>query len=224
MLCSAKRKPRKIFLYFLKRKLFLYFRKRKTRKNFSYILGSNFPSPKNENKPTLKKFLIFHKTKLSYISRVIKTNFLMFLIIKHKNSWFFFLDEPTRVFLFFTFFSVILFFFMDVFILHLSRVFSFSIFLVCFHYSTFPGVFFFDLSRYFIFHRFRVLLCCCTAIATDLRKLFLLSGVFYLTLLPHICHSTASATDLRELFLVSDVFYLTLLPDIWHNLLLSRLP
>ena len=124
----------------------------------------------------------------------------MFLIIKHKNSCFFFLDEPTRAFLFFTFFSVILFFFMDVFILHLSRVFSFSIFLVCFHYSTFSGAFFFDLSRYFIFHRFRVLLCCCTAIATDLRKLFLLSGVFYLTLLPHICHSTASSTDLRELF------------------------
>ena len=113
---------------------------------------------------------------------------------------------------------------MDVFILHLSRVFSFSIFLVYFHYSTFSGVFFFDLSRCFIFHRFRVFLCCCTASATDLRKLFLLSSVFYLTLLRHICHSTAIATDLRELFLVSDIFYLTLLPDIWHKLLLSRLP
>ena len=36
-------------------------------------------------------------------------------------------------------------------------------------------------------------------IFTDLRKLFLFSCNFYLTLLPHICHRTASATDLREL-------------------------
>ena len=67
-------------------------------------------------------------------------------------------------------------------------------------------------------------LCCCTVSAMDLRELFLLSGIFYLTLLPHVCHSTASAMDLRELFLLSGSFYLTLLPDIWNNLLLSRLP
>ena len=36
---------------------------------------------------------------------------------------------------------------------------------------------------------------------------------------PLLCCSTASATDLREFFLLSHVFYLTLLPDIWHNLL-----
>ena len=41
---------------------------------------------------------------------------------------------------------------------------------------------------------------------------------------------TASATDLRELFLLSGVFYLTLLHDIWYNdrlhqpALLSRFP
>ena len=64
----------------------------------------------------------------------------------------------------------------------------------------------------------------CIVSATDLRELFLLSGIFYLTLLPHVCHSTASAMDLRELFLLSGSFYLTLLPDIWNNLLLSRLP
>ena len=39
-----------------------------------------------------------------------------------------------------------------------------------------------------------------------------------------LCCCTASATDLSELFLLSGVFYLTLLPDIWQNLLLSRLP
>ena len=103
-----------------------------------------------------------------------------------------------------------------------SWMFSFYICLQCFHFSSsrlfslinFLGCFLFSPFSCFIFHRFRVFLSCYTASATDLRKLFLLSGVFYLTFLSHICHSTASATDLRELFLFSDVFYLTLLPDI----------
>ena len=53
---------------------------------------------------------------------------------------------------------------------------------------------------------------------SDLRHIhFNLSGPF--------CYSfTASGTDLRQHFLLSGVFYLTLLPDIWHKLLLSRLP
>ena len=38
------------------------------------------------------------------------------------------------------------------------------------------------------------------------------------------CVVTSSATDLKEHFLLSCVFYLTLLPNIWHNLLLSGLP
>ena len=66
-------------------------------------------------------------------------------------------------------------------------------------------------------------LCCCTARAKDLGELFLLSGVFYLTLLPRICHSTSSATDLREIFLLLGISYLTVLPEIWDNLLLLRL-
>ena len=107
-------------------------------------------------------------------------------------------------------------------------MFSFFTFLRCFHFSSFSvfyfspfsGVFIFHLSqvfpfftflRCFIFHLFWVFLCCCTANATDLRELFLFSGVFYLTLLSHICHSTWSATDLREFFLLSGVFYLTVL-------------
>ena len=60
-------------------------------------------------------------------------------------------------------------------------------------------------------------LCCCTANATDLRELFLLSGVSYPTLLPDIWHSTANATDLREPFLLSGVSFSTLLPDIWYS-------
>ena len=51
------------------------------------------------------------------------------------------------------------------------------------------------------------------------KRTFLLSSVFYLTLLPHICHSTASASDFRELFILSGVFHLTLLPYIWYKLL-----
>ena len=117
---------------------------------------------------------------------------------------------------------------------------------MCFHFFTtdfchfcFLGVFIVFVDCIFSCHQLSLLwmlfwpffiryflLCyygCCTLSATDLREFFLLSGVFYLTRLPHICHNTASATDLRELFLLSDVFYLTLLPNIWHNLLLSRL-
>ena len=80
---------------------------------------------------------------------------------------------------------------------------------------------FFTLTAFLLHTSF---LCCCTASATDLREHLLPSGVFYLTLLPHICYSIGGATDLRELFLFSGVFYLTLLCNIWHNLLLSRLP
>ena len=48
---------------------------------------------------------------------------------------------------------------------------------------------------------------------------------FHFNLFGPFCYSfTASATGLGERFLLSGVFYLTLLPDIWHNLLLSRLP
>ena len=86
--------------------------------------------------------------------------------------------------------------FSGVFIFHLSQVFSFFTFLRCFNFSHFSGVFIFTFLRCFIFHLFWVFLCCCIA----------------------------SGTDLRELFLLTSVFYLTLLPDIWHNLLLSRLP
>ena len=100
-----------------------------------------------------------------------------------------------------------------------------SLFLQVFYFTSFLGVFisptFFTVTAFLSGNSF---LSCCTVSATDLRELFLLSGILYLTLLPHICHSTTSATDLREHFLLSGVFYLTLLPDIWYNLLLSRFP
>ena len=34
----------------------------------------------------------------------------------------------------------------------------------------------------------------------------------FLSYTPFLCHCTANATDVRELFLISDVFYLTLFP------------
>ena len=52
-------------------------------------------------------------------------------------------------------------------------------------------------------------------------QMFLLFTTLFCQVL-RFCVVTGSATDLRERFLLSGVFYLTLLPDIWHNLLLSR--
>ena len=110
------------------------------------------------------------KTLYSYISRVIKTNFLIFLVSKDKNSCFFTRRTP-QGFSFFTFFRVSLF-----------------TFLGCFHYSPFSSVFIFHLSRplsfltflaRFIFHLFRVFFFCCTASATDLRKFFFYSQAFF---------------------------------------------
>ena len=69
------------------------------------------------------------------------------------------------------------------------------LFLGCFHLTKFLTINVFLSSTSF--------LCCCTASATDLRELFLLSGIFYLTRLPHICHSTISAMDLRAFFTLS---------------------
>ena len=48
--------PEKV-LYISRNGSFLYFRKWKT----FYILGSNFPSSKNEKNPLLKSFLYFRK-------------------------------------------------------------------------------------------------------------------------------------------------------------------
>ena len=65
--------------------------------------------------------------------------------------------------------------------------------------------------------------CCYTASATDLRELFLLSRVFYLTLLSTIAQHR-ECYRFERTFLISGVFYLTLLPNILHNLFLSKLP
>ena len=46
----------------------------------------------------------------------------------------------------------------------------------------------------------------------------------FLSVTSFLCCCTVSVTDWRELILLSGIFYLTLLPNIWHNLLLSRLP
>ena len=75
------------------------------------------------------------------------------------------------------------------------------LFFVCFH----CWLHFFMWLTFFVMTAFLLLFCQVLRFGvavstTDLRKLFFLSGVFYLTLLPHIYHSTASATDLRGLF------------------------
>ena len=85
-------------------------------------------------KPIFKNSLYFLIKSLSYISIVIKTNFLIFLVLKDKNSSFFPRRTP-QGFLLFTFFRC--------FIFHLSQVFSVFTFLGCFHFSPFSGVSFF---------------------------------------------------------------------------------
>ena len=85
-------------------------------------------------KPIFKNSLYFLIKSLSYISIVIKTNFLIFLVLKDKNSSFFPRRTP-QGFSLFTFFRC--------FIFHLSQVFSVFTFLGCFHFSLFSGVSFF---------------------------------------------------------------------------------
>ena len=50
---------------------------------------------------------------------------------------------------------------------------------------------------------------------------FLYHDYFFVTYFT-LCCCTAGATDLKELFLLPGVFYLTLLPDIWHNGMLHQ--
>ena len=75
------------------------------------------------------------------------------------------------------------------------------LFFVCFHcwLHFFMWLTFFVMTAFLLLF-YQVLRFGVAVSTTDLRKLFFLSGVFYLTLLPHIYHSTASATDLRGLF------------------------
>ena len=71
-------------------------------------------------KNTLKKFLNFQEMELSFISRVIKTDFLIFLALKDKSSCFFSQDNPAG-FSFFIFFRCFIFHLLSVFIFHLSQ-------------------------------------------------------------------------------------------------------
>ena len=145
-----------------------------------------------------QEFLINHKFLILSI---------FFLKIKTPG---FFSGQPLRVF-HHCFFQVFSFF---------TTVFSEFLLLIAF----FQVIIFLHLDSFFcwIFLSDTSFLCCYTTSATDLRKPSLPSGVFYLTLLPHICHDTTSATDLREIFVPPEVFYFPLLYDIWHNQMLLQ--
>ena len=95
------------------------------------------------------------------MSRAIKTNFLIFLVLKDKKFCFFPSRNP-QGFSFVTFFSVSLFTFLGcfhfspilgVFIFHLSQVFPFFSFLKCFIFHLFQ-CFLIHLSRVFSFFTF----------------------------------------------------------------------
>ena len=164
---------------------------------------------------------------LSFISRVIKTDFLIFLALKDKSSCFFSQDNPAG-FSFFTFFRCFIFHLLSVFIFHLSQditlydivilnfkqraTFSCEIYNI-FRTSPFSGVFTFHLSQVFHFSPF--------------------SGIFVLLFL---CYSQAFFTShsfpkfvtvpqvlrIWESYFDSQAFFtLHSFPTFW---LLSRLP
>ena len=108
------------------------------------------------------------------------------------------------------FFTIV--FFLGVFIFH--HCFSSVCFVDCIFFISPP---FFTLTAFLLL--FCQVLCFCIAVLRVLciSESFFCTGVFYLTLLSHICHSIASTTDSREIFLLSGVFYITLLSNIWYN-------
>ena len=149
-----KRKLLKNFVYFLKRKLFLYFGKQKPQKML-YVSGNGNPKKlfvfqevawkmKLKKKQLWKNFLYFRiqEKKLSYISRVIKTNFLIFLVLKDKRNSCFFPRRTSQGFWFF----------------YLSQVFSFFTFQV-FPFSTFPK--YFQFSPFSVVSFFTFFWCFC---------------------------------------------------------------
>ena len=207
---NKKKSNRKRYLIFSSKKLFWYFGKL----NLLIFQEIGLSSPKNKRfqegtfgarkikKPTLKKF-IFRKVEfcspkvknVPIFSHFLQTFLKNFLYFRREFS------ELEKL-------------------KNCSEKISYILLLiVSFHVTNFlyPDSFF---AAFFSGTFF---LCCCTAGATDLRELFLLSGVFYLTLNSLIFHSTARATDLIDLFLLPGAFYLKLIPKIWHYLLLSRL-
>ena len=161
---------------------FLYFRKEKLRKNFLYFLkrklflcfGKQLSELEKWKNPALKNFLYFKKWDFSTPSI--------------KNYCF--LGEPFRVFhqCFFrcSDFTVDFYYCLLIAFVHSITVSSgvfisplvLLLFFECFHFTNF-------LYRDWVLSGTSFLRCC-TASATNLRELFLLSVVFYLTLLPNI--------------------------------------
>ena len=161
---------------------FLYFRKEKLRKNFLYFLkrklflcfGKQLSELEKWKNPALKNFLYFKKWDFSTPSI--------------KNYCF--LGEPFRVFhqCFFrcSDFTVDFYYCLLIAFVHSITVSSgvfisplvLLLFFECFHFTNF-------LYRDWVLSGTSFLRCC-TASATNLRELFLLSIVFYLTLLPNI--------------------------------------
>ena len=109
-----------------------------------------------------------------------------------------FLGDPLR-------FSIISFSYIFIFspVIFTSVFWVLSLLIPFFHVTNFPyhDCFF----CYFLFGT--SFFCCCTASATDFRELFLLSGVYYLTLLPDIIKASlgASSSSLRAAGTLAEV-------------------
>ena len=140
-------------------------------------------------------------------------NFLTFLFL--IKTWFLIktcfvvLEEPLRVFHHFFFRG----FYFNINFDHCFLVFSLLIALVhftnfrVFHYCLFK-CFYFTTDFYYCF-----------------SSVFISSTFFTMTVfLPGTSFFYRECYGFERAFLLSGVFYLALLPDIWHNLLLPRLP
>lgn len=127
------------------------------------------------------------------------------MVLKDK-LFCFFSQENLAGFFSFYFFRCFIFHLSGVLIFHLSHVFSIFTFIRCFQFSPFLGVFIFYLSQVFHFSPFPGVFLLLYRKCYGLQ-LFLLPGVFHLTLLPYICHNSESATSLIELFSVSGIFF-----------------
>ena len=102
-------------------------------------------------------------------------------------------------------------------------MFSFLTFLRCFHFSPFSGIFIFHLSQVFHFSFFSgVFALLYRECYTFERALFTLRCFLPYAPSPHL-PQYRKYYRFQTNFLLSGFFYLSLLPDIWNNLLWSRL-
>ena len=118
------------------------------------------------------------------MSRVVKANFLILLVLRDNNSCFL-----SEVFHFSPFWGVSFFPFSAVSMFHLPRIFPSFTFLGCFDFSPFSDVFTFHLSQVFHFSPFSGAFVLLHRQSYGFERASFTPRCFYLTLLPAIWHN-----------------------------------